>query len=60
MVADDFVDDPRSGAAADDEDDVFSEVAPAVPEVFEGADEVRFGRVHPRQLVDEDDFLFVC
>ena len=59
VVADDFLDDPRCGAAANDEHDVVAHVGPTIPKVFQGTDKLRFGCVHPRQFVQKDHFLLV-
>ena len=46
---------PRGGRAADDEEDVVHPRAAAVPEIVQGMDETRIGRVETGQFVDEDD-----
>ena len=57
VIIDNLIDDPRSGRPTDDKQNVFSCRSPIVPEVFESGEEVRFMRIHPREFVEEDDFL---
>lgn len=54
----DVVDDPRGGASAHDEDDVPLTGGVGVPEIVEGGFELAPGGIHPRELVQKDDFPF--
>ena len=59
LVANDLVHHPRGGTAADKEFQPVAGGCPSVPEIAEGRQELGFGRVHPRQLVEKhDDALF--
>ena len=60
-VAENFLRDPRTAAAANDEHDVFFAAGsgPTVPEMLQRTDEIRLGRVHPRQLVQKHHFFLL-
>ena len=57
VVHHDIVDDPGRGTATHDKDDVLAGGSPSIPEMIQGTDEVGFGRIHPRQFIDEYYFL---
>ena len=53
VVHHDIVYDPGRGTATHDKDDILSSGSPGIPEMIQGTDEIGFGRIHPRQFVDE-------
>ena len=55
-VPKDALDNPGRRGAADDEEYVLSGGSPFVPKGSESRQELRAGRVHPRQFVNENDF----
>ena len=57
-VLDDLVNDPRRGGSTDNQQNVLAGAAPAVPEMLQGRNEIGLGRIHPRDLVNEDHLLF--
>lgn len=48
---------PRCGASADNKFNVIAHSCPTVPKILESRYETRFGGIHPRKFIYEDDFL---